>query len=443
MMNKSIQQVVVVLALAFSAVEAWVPQHPGSSSFSTSSSKLGAAVDNVVLSPSDNPAAFDNLKIGNARVHRYSREEDPEGGTEYIMWYHGRSTAHEEEMEGKLPPLTTGRIGRATSRNGLVWEKDTKGSAAEDMEGVSLGLNKEEWWGFDTAHVGLGNVLLPMTTPAVLNEGGVYIMYFMGGTHEEQKIADLVTGELPAEMGEKTMKGIGMKIGIAVSQDGVTFGKVEGDDPTGACIAPYQKNDPNAEKVPRDFPEEIYCAWPDVVVNPKAPKAEGFMMFYSSMTKDTKEKCIVRAISEDGFRWFKTGVVLKPDEEGFDSSGCARCCVVPNADYDKATGKWALTKGFTMYYDGGSKDDKKHRIMQAESRDGKTWKKLGVVLDVGEEGSWDHGGVSSAHVIRLDDGSERMYYTGQAADGSTKIGAARISAEKGVWEREAAAFVLA
>ena len=52
------------------------------------------------------------------------------------------------------------------------------------------------------------------------------------------------------------------------------------------------------------------------------------------MTKESKEKCIVRAISEDGFRWFKTGVVLKPDEDGFDSDGCARTCVVPNAEYN-------------------------------------------------------------------------------------------------------------
>lgn len=359
------------------------------------------------------------------------------------MWYHGRSRALDELMENKLPPLSTGRIGRATSRNGLVWDKDTDGSASEDAAGVSLGLNKEEWWGFDTCHVGLGSVLLPMTTPAVLNDGGVYIMYFMGGNHEEQRIAELVDVELPNHLKEKTTKGICMRIGVAVSQDGVTFGKVEGDDPSGACLAPYRKIDPNVEKVPPGFPEEVYCAWPEVVLNPSGTKAESFIMYYSSMRKDTKEKCIVRAISEEGFRWIKTGIVLAPDEDGLDSAGCARACVLPNAKYNPETQTWKSTVGWTMYYDGASKIDKKHRIMKAESSDGKTWDKIGVVLDVGEPSSWDHRGVSSAHVIRLDDGAERMYYTGEGSDGTMKIGVARMDAVKGIWERETAVFNLA
>jgi hypothetical protein len=58
-----------------------------------------------------------------------------------------------------LPPLSTGRIGRATSKNGLIWEKQLTGSFSEDAPDVNLGLNKESWWGFDTAHVGLGNVV--------------------------------------------------------------------------------------------------------------------------------------------------------------------------------------------------------------------------------------------------------------------------------------------
>lgn len=45
---------------------------------------------NIVLEPSDDPAAFDSLKIGSARVHRYSLDTDPDSQTEYVMWYHGR-----------------------------------------------------------------------------------------------------------------------------------------------------------------------------------------------------------------------------------------------------------------------------------------------------------------------------------------------------------------
>ena len=165
---------ILSFVLSLSSAEAWlsqgfftqsslIPSFPRTSSSAQKASSSSSDM-NVVLAPTDNdPTAFDSFKIGNARVHRYSRSEDRESETEYVMWYHGRSKQFDEE--NKLPPLSTGRVGRATSRNGLVWEKDTKGSVSEDITGVSLGLNTAEWWGFDTSHVGLGNVLLPMTTP--------------------------------------------------------------------------------------------------------------------------------------------------------------------------------------------------------------------------------------------------------------------------------------
>ncbi len=95
------------------------------------------------------------------------------------------------------------------------------------MEGVSLGLNKESWWGFDTAHVGLGQVLLPMSTPAVMTEGGVYLMYYMGGSFEETKLTQYLEQELDG-FEDATIQGMNMKIGVALSQDGKTFGRVEG-----------------------------------------------------------------------------------------------------------------------------------------------------------------------------------------------------------------------
>lgn len=187
-MNGEIPSLTLLLVVvAISLVEAWIPpqemkhfscavgnsRRAAQAAATTCCHQLRAAFTksdrNIVLAPSkDDPLAFDSFKIGNARVHRYSRQEDPDSETEYVMWYHGRSMELDQEMENKLPPLSTGRIGRATSRNGLVWEKDTTGSVSEDVKGVSLGLNKAEWWGFDTSHVGLGNVLLPMTTPGTL-----------------------------------------------------------------------------------------------------------------------------------------------------------------------------------------------------------------------------------------------------------------------------------
>jgi hypothetical protein len=373
---------------------------------------------NVVLSPSTHQEdAFDNFKVGNCRVHRYSSDKvsgsniDLSTTTEYVMWYHGRDrTLHNHDGGGssnRLPPLSTGRIGRATSRNGLAWEKDITGSASEDMSGVSLGLNSESWWSFDTQHVGLGSVLLPLSTPAVLSADGVYLMYYMGGNGEETLMSNYLDDtdleKLPDNMKDAVLRGMKMKIGVAISQDGITWGRVEGDDPSGACMVPYSKTDPNQNRNNQntDIPEELYCAWPEVVVN-TSPRTNGesFVMYYSTMTKDDKQKVIAYAVSEDGFRWFKRGVCLAPSNDD-DGKGCARCFVEQDAVFDEDTMQWSqVENAWTMYYEGVSTIDNKHRIFVAKSTDGMTWKKMGMALDVGTASSWDCKGVGSPHCIR-------------------------------------------
>ena len=175
-------------------------------------------MNNVVLSPSEDPAAFDSYAIGTPRVHRYLRDANDSDEAEYVMWYHGRCQDL-NHPDKNLPPLSTGRIGRATSRNGLVWTKCPIGSGSETNSppGVSLGLNDESWWNFDTSHVGLGQVMLPMSTPAVLAEGGVYLMYYMGGTHEETAVSSYL--EDPSVVpDDATIKGMNLRVGVAMSQ---------------------------------------------------------------------------------------------------------------------------------------------------------------------------------------------------------------------------------
>jgi hypothetical protein len=50
--------------------------------------------------------------------------------------------------------------------------------------------------------------------------------------------------------------------------------------------------------------------------------------------------------------------------------------------------------------------------MATESMNLREWMKLGGVLDLGGERSWDSEGVGAPHllVLRLDDGTTRMYY---------------------------------
>jgi hypothetical protein len=73
-----------------------------------------------------------------------------------------------------------------------------------------------------------------------MTEGGIYIMYYMGGSFEETPLGDyMVDDALPESARQAKITGMKMKIGVAVSQDGISWGRVEGDDPTGACMVPF------------------------------------------------------------------------------------------------------------------------------------------------------------------------------------------------------------
>ena len=135
-----------------------------------------------------------------------------------------------------------------------------------------------------TDHQGVGQVTLPMTTPAVMAEGGVHLKYFFGGAHEEVPVADYVE-KVPDSVKDATIKGMKMKIGIAVSQDGKTWGRVEGDYPCGACLVPYDPNDPNQDKLNID--EELYAGWPEVVGKRSASSLNLFLALASSLQYKT------------------------------------------------------------------------------------------------------------------------------------------------------------
>jgi len=396
---------------------------------------------NVVLRPSSTPDAFDSYKIGSPCVHRYNYNGDNTNSgeeVEYWMWYHGRSVLDAESKN--LAPLSTGRVGLAFSRNGLHWVRQSENlgtSSEENMRGVTFGKNVDSWWSFDTAHVGLGQVLMPTTTPALAgnNEGGMYLMYYMGGSNEEQPISEYMPPSSDSNLGTVTVKGMRMKIGVALSQDGRTWGRVEGDDHTGAIMVPHDKS--NADKNIRDsLEEELYVGWPDViVVNDEQQKSQKFIMYYSTALKDSKQKCIGYAVSKDGFRWEKRGICLRPSAP-LDVNGCARCHVSKRQVYNGES--WVEDGGFIMLYEGIAEDGK-HRILAAESNDGVKWEgSSSLVLDVGENGSWDEGGVGSPNILRLDDGSLRMYYVGQGLDGSTAIGVAKGYTDGGLFVREQA-----
>jgi len=97
---------------------------------------------------------------------------------------------------------------------------------------------------------------------------------------------------------------------------------------------------------------------------------------------------------------------------------------------------WSDEPGYIMYYEGVSTQDNKHRILSAHSSDGRIWNKTnkdGPVLDIGttcdnsddDTDTWDCDGVGSPHILRIDDGSQRMYYVGQQQK-NTAVGVTKL-----------------
>jgi hypothetical protein len=70
------------------------------------------------------------------------------------MWYHGRDENFGRD-EGIIN-IGTGRIGVAESTDGIHWER----IAGQQTGNCVIDINEEQWWGFDAAHVGLGDVTL-------------------------------------------------------------------------------------------------------------------------------------------------------------------------------------------------------------------------------------------------------------------------------------------
>jgi len=91
----------------------------------------------------------------------------------------------------------------------------------------------------------------------------VCFMIYMWGNYDETLMGDYMDG--------KIVTGMGMKIGVALSQDGITFGRVEGDDPSVAIMFPYDASDSKMKDDINGSPvvikKELHCAWPNVVVN--------------------------------------------------------------------------------------------------------------------------------------------------------------------------------
>jgi len=309
----------------------------------------------VVLLPNTDRERFDSLTVGCPKVHRYVRDG---GDYDFVMWYNGRSKKFNDSQD--IVGGSGGLIGRATSKNGVHWERSD--GAYEEEEGVVLGLNKDSWWGFDTALAELGCVMLPVSTDAVLTDSGIYMMFYHGAEHGN---------------GEK--KGLINSIGVAVSQDGISFGRVEGTHPNNSVLIP-EDDEASIESPEVVFSREDNC----------------FRMFYTSVLADGGGRDIRSATSPDGFQWERA----------------RGTCIVKGGDKPNVVITRGKSNMWKLYYERGGE------IRAVASSDGgKSFGDDELVL-APETNQFRLG---SPNVIEKEDGTFLMYYERIDAEGISNI----------------------
>jgi predicted GH43/DUF377 family glycosyl hydrolase len=323
--------------------------------------------------------------VGGPVVHRYIHDEAE--SERWVMWYHGRETEFED---GVVNAQGSGRIYKAESQDGMHWEE----VPGQMSRGSVLDVNEEQWWSFDTSHCGLGDVTVGASDRIHSKDTvGTYFMHFFGGNYEEA---------------DEGVKGSKLRIGVAISQDGINWSRVEGEHADGSVIACGQ---------PGEFDESL-VSHPNVITY----KGSEFRMYYTGGSGPPGEELYTMglAVSQDGLKWKKRGPVFSGGAEGeWDCRGVLARSMVTSP----------MTGEISMLYEGVSASGER-AIGLATSPDGISWKRHGggpVFCRSNVEGAWDSGGVGSPRLVELfeKDGEFILYYGGWETEGEHRIGMAK------------------
>jgi hypothetical protein len=201
--------------------------------------------------------------------------------------------------------------------------------------------------------------------------------------------------------------------GLAESDDGITWEKVEGPLEGGAILAPTGNDE--------DF-DGIHLGVGDVVRGAATVSGtdELYMYYFGGSSENVMRvgirMRIGKAKSLDGGRsWERLGMVLDYDESEGLFASWPRIIQPPP---DKSSQPWK------MYYH--SFDGKQWRVFGASSVDGgDTWKRTGLEIQGGkDEDSFDSMGIGTRAIIPWRDGLLMVYEGVSSADGTHRFGAA-------------------
>jgi predicted GH43/DUF377 family glycosyl hydrolase len=141
-------------------------------------------------------------------------------------------------------------------------------------------------------------------------------------------------------------------------------------------------------------PDEALGASHPCLVNTEA----GWWLFFCGYdgSHDSRHAAILAAVSPTGASWDRVGTVLEPVA---GELAVSHPCVIE------------VARTYYMFYT--SDDGETGRIAMATSADGMSWNRHGTVLAASADRA-EKGGVTSPCVVRLHDGSLRMWYAALA-----------------------------
>ncbi|XP_027359870.1 uncharacterized protein LOC113868466 [Abrus precatorius] len=340
--------------------------------------------------------SWDSAEVGSPVVKRFLSDEEER----WYMWYHGRA-------KGKP---SCDLIGLAISSNGVHWERG--GGVARSSSDVGFVMNcGKDWWAFDTGGIRPSEMVI-MSSSRVRASSAVYWLYYTGYGSDKVEFADNsleFSLENPDSFFNFINDGNGKVFkslpGLAISQDGRHWARIEGEHHSGALI------DVGSEK---EW-DSLFISSPQVVYHGNGD----LRMYYHSFDVEKGHFAIGIARSRDGIRWVKLGKIMGGGKAGcFDEFGAMNACVMRN----RSDGN------YVMAYEGVAADGRRS-IGMAISPDGlKEWMRLQdeAILKPSDKGCWDDKDVGSPCLVKMDteENEWRLYYRGVGNGGSVGIGMA-------------------
>lgn len=336
------------------------------------------------------------------------------------MWYSGRQHGSPAAAGVDVVAPSSGSIGVAISSDGIHWQRGydaiegSRGADAASDVGRTIAPNGD-WWTFDTCHLAPGDVQV-LSNSSVSSGVGVYWMFYSGGDFEAVAPPEGMPGAEEARrraaaagvegVPPGAVEGLRMRPGLAMSQDGRNWARIEADHHTGALFDVGASGEH----------DELHVNSTQVLaVGPRDMR-----MYYTCWEPRLLRYVVSMAVSPDGFKWTKKGVVFDPaaaaggQADAHDALGAASISVVRDVD----------NRQYLMMYEAVAADNRRS-VGMAVSKDGTSWKRYGrpVLLPAAAEAeaaggvSWDGGDVGSPCAVSMSAGKWRLYYCGRKERG--------------------------